>query len=146
LAPANDARIVNPASGEWTGAGAQAGVTFGGSPFCTYNVSMQNLNLKVSIDDNGNINSATLTGTMIETTVGGCPYAPIGSKSHTYSGGGSVEGKTISLELNPASTNAPRALASFRGQIINGRLNGNLTLHRINAAGNLAWTVQSAVQ
>jgi len=40
----------------------------------------------------------------------------------------------------------PHALASFRGQIINGRLNGTLTLHRNNAAGNLAWTVQSAVK
>ena len=146
LAPANDARVVNPASGEWTGAGAQAGATFGGSPYCTYNVSMQNLNLKVSIDENGNINSAMLTGTMVETTVGDCPYAPIGSKSHSYSGGGSVEGKTISLELNPASTNMPHALASFRGQIINGRLNGTLTLHRTNIGGNLAWTVQSAVK
>jgi hypothetical protein len=146
LAPANDARVVNPASGEWTGAAAQADATFGGSPYCTYNVSMQNLNLKVSIDDNGNINSALLTGTMVETTVGGCPFAPLGNKSHTYSGGGSVEGKIIALELNPAPTNMPHALASFRGQIINGRLNGTLTLHRINAAGNLAWTVQSAVR
>ena len=145
LAPANDARVVNPASGEWTGAGAQASATFGGPPYCTYNVSMQNLRLNVSIDENGNINSAVLTGTMVETTVGGCPYAPLGSKSHTYSGGGSVEGKIISLELNPASTNMPHALASFRGQIVNGRLNGTLTLHRNNAASSLAWTVQSAV-
>lgn len=125
--------------------GAKASVIFGGR-LTANTMSRWDLNLRASIDESGNVTLATLTGTMVETTVGNCPYPPLGRKSHTYSGGGSLDSNSIALDLTPASTNSPRASAVFRGQIVNGRLAGTLTLRRIDAAGNLAWTVQSLVK
>ena len=107
---------------------------------------MQNLNLNVTIDDSGHVASATLTGTMVETTVGKCPYPSLGTQQHSYSGGGSFDGQTMTIELNPDSNNAPHATATFFGHIVNGRLNGTLTLHRLEARPNLAWTLQSVVK
>lgn len=128
------------------GAGAEASAKFGGAPYCRYRVSMRNLVLKALVGENGNIITASLTGTMVETTVGGCPYPPLGSLSHTYAGTGSLDGQKISLELAPAQTNSPHASAQFSGQVENGRLNGKLTIRRNDVTNNLGWTVVSTVK
>jgi len=145
-APAKEAHLGNPASGEWAGTGTRTGTVFGGPPFCKYNVLMQDLNLNVAIDGNGHVASARLTAVMVENTVGKCAYGSLGTKTHTYTGGGSFDGQTMTLELNPDPTNDPHASAVFFGHIVNGRLNGTLTLHRLDARINLAWTLQSIVK
>jgi uncharacterized caspase-like protein len=143
--PAQTARLSNPATGDWSGSGTPAGTQFGGPPFCKYNVLMKDLKLTTSVDGGGNVVAANLSGTMVENIVGKCPFAPLGTKIHSYTGGGTVDGKTITLQLNPAPGNAPHALATFKGQLANGRLSGTLTLHRNDIGGDLAWTLQSVM-
>jgi hypothetical protein len=141
-----EVRLLNPAQGSLEGAGAPASLNFGGPPFCTYNVAMQNLALSASVDGSGTVTAANLTATMVETAVGRCPYATLGTKPRSYSGSGTVSGNTVALELNPAPGNAPRATASFQGQIVGGRLTGTLILRRKDIGGNLAWVLMSAVK
>jgi hypothetical protein len=84
-----------------------------------------------------------LSLTMVEGIVGSCPYPPMGTQSHTYSGTGTVDGKRITLELSPSPNT--QASASFDGQIVADRLVGTLIVHRLDNRQILAWTVQSSV-
>jgi hypothetical protein len=128
------------------GSGTNASVNFGGPPYCMYNVSMQDLALTSLVSEDGKVILANLTGKMVETTVGNCAFLPIGTNPHSYSGTGSVNGTNISLQMDPAPTNSPHALATFDGQIVGERLVGTLTIHRNDIGGNLAWTVRSIVK
>ena len=136
----------SPICGNWQGAGSTGSTQFGGSPYCTYAVSLEKPALSVSIDEFGQVLKASLVLTMVESIVGSCPYAPLGTQPHSYQGGGTTNGTNVMLELNPAPGNKPSALAKFNGAVVNGRLAGTLTVHRINIGGNLAWTVESSVR
>lgn len=134
---------VSPICGTWSGSGNLAFVDFGGSPYCRYKVTLENPQLSASIDEYGTVTGATLSVRMVESIVGTCPYPPLGTKSHSYLGTGTIQGRTISLGLNPAPDNQPQASATFNGEVMNGRLVGTLTVHRIYNTPILAWTVQS---
>jgi hypothetical protein len=108
-------------------------------------VSLQNSKLEAAIDNYGRVTKALLSLTMVESTVGSCPFAPLGTRSQSYSGNGTTSGTQISLELNPAPENHPQATATFSGQVVNGRLVGTLTVHRNDNAAVLDWTVISLV-
>jgi TIR domain len=136
----------SPICGNWQGAGSTGSTQFGGSPYCTYAVSLEKPALSVSIDEFGQVSKASLVLTMVESIVGSCPYAPLGTQPHSYQGGGTTNGTNVMLELNPAPGNKPSAVAKFNGAVVNGRLAGTLTVHRINIGGNLAWTVESSVR
>jgi hypothetical protein len=136
----------SPICGNWQGVGNTASVQFGGAPYCRYVVNLLNPILSIAVDDFGRVTKALLSLTMVEGTVGSCPFQPLGTLAHTYLGGGSTNGKNVSLELNPAPENKPAASATFKGEVINGRLVGTLTVHRTDAGGNLAWTVQSTTE
>jgi hypothetical protein len=141
-----EARLPDPSTATHRGAGSAASAVFGGPPYCKYRVTMQDLELKASVDNAGAVTDAELTATMVETTVGNCPFAPIGRNNHFYSGAGAVSGDTVTIALNAAAGNKPRAAANFRGRIVDGRLVGQLTLRRNDIGGNLAWAIQSAVK
>ena len=136
----------SPICGNWQGAGNTASVQFGGAPYCQYVVSLQNPVLDVAIDQFGRVTKASLSLTMVEGIVGSCRFQPLGTRPHSYSGGGSTNGTQVLLELSPAPENKPVASASFNGKVTNGKLVGTLTVHRTDIGGNLAWTVQSTTE
>jgi TIR domain len=136
----------SPICGNWQGTGSTASTQFGGSPYCTYAVSLEKPALSISIDEFGQVSQANLVLTMVETIVGSCPYAPLGTQPHSYQGGGTTNGANVMLELNPAPGNKPSALAKFTGAVVNGRLVGTLTVHRTYNAAILAWTVESSIR
>ncbi len=128
------------------GAGNTASAQFGGAPYCSYRVSLQNSELNAAVAAQGSIKNAALSLIMMESTVGSCPFPPLGRQSHTYSGDGTIDGSNIRLTLNPAPDNKPQASATFSGQMVNGRLVGTITVHRLNPRPILAWTVQISTQ
>jgi TIR domain len=136
----------SPICGNWQGVGGTGSTQFGGSPYCTYAVSLEKPALSVSIDEFGQVSKASLVLTMVESIVGSCPYASLGTQPHSYQGGGTTNGTNVMLELNPAPGNRPSALAKFTGAVVNGRLVGTIALHRTNIGGNLAWTVESSIR
>jgi hypothetical protein len=148
VAPSSNAPVnacSGPICGDWHGVGNTASVPFGGAPYCRYSVSLQNPTLEAVVDNYGRVTNALLSLTMVESTVGSCQYSGLGTRSHSYSGGGTTNGTNIQLELNPAPENRPQASATFSGQVVNGRLVGTLTVHRTDFGGNLAWTVLSLI-
>jgi len=138
--------VVIYAVGNWQGVGNTASLQFGGAQYCQYVVSLQNPILDVAIDQFGRITKASLSLTMVEGIVGSCRFQPLGTRLHSYSGGGSTNGTQVLLESNPAPENRPVASATFSGNVTNGKLVGTLTVHRTDIGGNLAWTVQSTTE
>jgi hypothetical protein len=136
----------SPICGNWQGVGNTASVQFGGAPYCKYVVTLQKPALSVGVDELGRITKALLSLTMVEGVVGSCAFQPIGTRSHTYLGGGTTNGTKVLLGFNPAPENQPAASATFSGEVINGRLVGSLTVHRTENRAILAWTVQSSTQ
>jgi hypothetical protein len=136
----------SPICGNWQGTGSTASTQFGGSPYCTYAVSLEKPMLSVSIDEFGQVSAASLALTMVESIAGSCPYPPLGTQPQSYQGGGTTNAANVTLELNPAPGNKPSAVAKFSGAVVNGRLVGTLTVHRINIAAILAWTVESSIR
>jgi hypothetical protein len=134
-----------PICGDWHGVGNTAAVPFGGAPYCRYSVSLETPTLEAVVDNYGRVTTALLSLTMVESTVGSCASSGLGTRPHSYSGGGTTNGTNIQLELNPAPENKPQASATFSGQVVNGRLVGTLTVHRTDFGGNLAWTVISLI-
>jgi hypothetical protein len=127
------------------GVGSTGSAQFGGAPYCSYKVDLENSELN-AVAAQGSIKSAALSLVMAESTVGSCAFAPLGRRSHTYSGGGTTDGSNISLFLNPAPENKPQASATFSGHVVNGRLVGTITVHRLDQRPILAWTVQISTQ
>jgi hypothetical protein len=136
----------SPICGNWQGVGNTASVQFGGPPYCQYVVSLEKPVLDVAIDQFGRITKASLSLTMVEGIVGSCRFQPLGTRPHSYSGGGSTNGTQVMLQLNPAPENRPVATATFSGNVTNGKLVGTLTVHRTDFQGNLAWTAQSTTE
>jgi hypothetical protein len=58
--------------------------------------------LSVAIDEFGRITKAFLSLTMVEGIVGRCPIQPIGTRIHTYSGGGTTNRTQVLLALSAA--------------------------------------------
>jgi hypothetical protein len=140
------AGCASPICGSWTGTGNNASAQFGGAPFCSYTAMLENAALSATVDASGTVTGAALFLTMVESTVGSCPYPALGTQAHSYSGAGSTSGKNINLTLTAASSNQPSASATFSGQVVNGRLVGTITVHRLDPRDILAWTIQIQTQ
>lgn len=124
--------------------GSEIGVRFGGSPYCQYVVTLKDYRISAPVNERGDIPSATLSLTMVEDAVPPCPHPTLGTKTHTYSGTGSIDaGGTVALKFEPAAENAPKATATFSGKVVDGRLVGVLSVQRVDIGGNLAWKVTS---
>jgi hypothetical protein len=137
--PANAARSLLANHGD------DGSVRFGGRPYCTYKVTLKNPKIEASLDGRGEITNATLSLTMVEDSVPPCPYPPIGTKQHTYTGTGTVDAAgAVVLNFAPGADNAPKAAATFAGKVVDGRVVGTLSVQRNDIGGNLAWKVTSS--
>lgn len=124
--------------------GSEPTVQFGGPPYCRYSVALKNLKINATVGDNGVVSDAKLTLQMVESSVPPCPFAPLGTKPHSYVGSGQVQnGRDVTLDFTPMQGNSPMANATFRGTVVDGRLVGVLSLQRTDIGGNLAWKANS---
>jgi len=132
-------------SGSWQGPGTDDNEPFGGSPYCDYTVTMQNVVLSFYVSPPGTIASASASATMIESAVG-CPFPTIPTNNHTFTGTGSISGNTITLQLAGASTNNPKDIGAFTGTLNgSGQIQGTLTFTRTDIQAPLNWTTHHSV-
>ncbi len=130
----------------WQGSAADTSTSYGGPPYCNYSVTMSNLQLSASPDASLQTASVVLTGTMTATATDGCPYPPVPQNNHFYTGVAALNGNSLTVQLSPAITNQPQAVANFNGQVVSGRLAGSLTITYTDPIAPLSWTVSSQVQ
>jgi hypothetical protein len=133
-------------TGSWHGSGTPDTEPFGGPPYCSYSVTMQNVQLSINFDVSGNVTAATASALMIEQALNGCPFPPIPQNTHQFSGTGTVQGNTVTLQLTGAPSNNPGDIGKFTGTLNSaGHLQGTLTFIRTDQQPPLAWQTHHTV-
>jgi len=127
------------------GSGNDSGMEFGGPPFCRYRVTFKHPRLSAVLERD-RVVRADLTVEMVEDALANCRFAPLKAHTHTYSGGGTFDGKSVSLRLDAGEANEPKAVATFEGQLKNARLAGTLTIRRLDHRPVLVWTIKSSMR
>jgi hypothetical protein len=127
------------------GSGNDSGMEFGGPPFCKYRVTFRHPQL-TAVVERDRVVRAELTVEMIEDALANCRFAPLKAHTHNYTGGGTFDGKHLSLRLDAGEKNEPKAVATFEGQVNNARLAGTLTIRRLDTRPVLVWTIKSTMR
>ena len=132
-----------------TGAGIYSGPAgpvdrqpFGGSPYCSYTVSNDNVSVSLTLDGVGHVTSASALAFMTEAAAS-CPYGVIAPNQLRFSGYGTVVNGSVSVTLAGASSNKPGTNATFTGTLSGSTITGLLTIVRTDQTDPLlAWTTR----
>ena len=132
--------------GSWQGQGASDMESFGGGQYCSYTVTMQNVQLAFSVRPDGKITGVSAGATMIESTPS-CAIPIIPQNNHTFTGSGTISGNTITLQLTGAASNNPKDVGAFTGTLNgSGQIQGTLTFTRTDLpVANFDWTTHHSV-
>jgi hypothetical protein len=114
---------------------------YGGPPFCNYSVTISNVALVITVKSGGQL-TLSLTCTMVEQVLGNCPYAPIPTNTHHYSGVGALSVVSVAETLNAAASNQPQCTAQVQGTVSAGRFVGTVDIKRVDQQGSLAWATR----
>src|SRR5690349_7434471 len=86
-------------AGTYQGPGSPDTVAFGGPPYCSYSVTMNNVMMSVTVDSSGAVTAATASALMTESAPNGCPYPLIPPNTHTFTGTGTIQGATLTIQF-----------------------------------------------
>lgn len=131
----------------WSGSLAKTDTaTFGGDPYCNYEVVLSNVKVDITISSDRTIATGAVTWTMTESTVPPCSFAPQAPSQNSAT---PIAGKTAALanggfhlELAPATTNHPAT-----SLVIESNAGGEATAewHRTDQPKPLDWRVRSTI-
>jgi hypothetical protein len=124
-------------------------VPFGGLPYCSYSIVLQNVTSVVEFANN-QITRAQVAALAVETALNGCPFGSIAPNTHQYTlRSSAVNGSNVTIDYDAAPANAPHASLQFAGRLSDdGRsLAGTLTWQRDDQGGapSLDWRVTADV-
>ncbi|MFT3695523.1 MAG: hypothetical protein QM831_20475 [Kofleriaceae bacterium] len=148
-APGDDTHGVDASSSDATYHGTLAmskTVQFGGTPYCTYSITLKSLQLDVESAAGGEITSAMMQNLNIEAIVGTCQYTPTPPTAAKYTldtskpitngteltfkgDSGNATGVALTIDLVPAATG----------------FTANATFHRTDQVDLLDWTVMTSL-
>jgi hypothetical protein len=132
----------------WNGSVASVGpIQFGGSPYCNYQVTLQNLQMVLS--QTGNAYSSTVQCLVVEESLNGCPFPPNAPSLHHYtaSGAGIIKtGNDFLIVYSPDPGNNPQCSLVFDGTLSGNSVFGDLTFHRADQPSPLDWTATPFIQ
>lgn len=120
-------------------------VTFGGAPYCTYRVALQQITLTITTAKNGDVADAVVTANAVEAVVAPCTYAPIAPNAQRYK----LASATVlpngahHLELAASTTNTPIASLSIDGNLDEAYPALKLAWHRTDVAAPLDWRISA---
>lgn len=117
-------------------------VVFGGSPYCTYSMTLENIAIEVTFDGSGDVKAATVTNRAVERALFDCPNPAQPPSDHSYTLTSAYTTVTgTRLELAGAGTNSPRTSLVVNLETPNGAYEANMTWKRTDQAPSLNWTV-----
>lgn len=125
----------------WTGTMGKMVAPFGGSPYCQYTVTFDEVRVTMTVDPSGRTKSAEVRAKFSETTTTDCPNGTIPTHEQTYLHLPSDAGAG-SLALVGLASNEPRAMGSLTiGDENDDALTVTLRIGRIDQPAPLDWTV-----
>ena len=113
---------------------------FGGGTYCSYEVTMANVQASITVGSDGKSVTASASGVMSEAAPNGCPYPLAQPGLFQFSGSGSLYGSSLNLQLYQDPNNSEGGTASISGTITNNQFSGTLVIHRTDQAAPLNWT------
>lgn len=121
---------------------ATAPVAFGGGMFCNYTITLKQLDIVVSMQS-VNVAAATVQALDVESTDTACPYTvmpPALQKYTLETAKPTPTGSTMTLSGDPANATAVALDVNTMSTTA-----AQLTFHRTDQTGALAWTVTATV-
>jgi hypothetical protein len=129
-----------------------APVTFGGSPYCTYHITLKQLQVDVGIAHSGQVVSGHVQALNVESvvvsTVPNCPadYGVIPPNIAMYTLlSASTAGGTITLTFQGATANNPPADLTLELTSVGAAYQAKLGFHRSNVDPPLDWSIIATV-
>lgn len=121
-------------------------VTFGGSPFCLYTITLQQLSIDLDVVASGQPTSGRVQALNVEGTDAACPNGVIPPTIANYTLSSSTTGaggRMLTFE-GAASNNPPASLVALLTPT-GTQYTAMLTFHRTNQTPPLDWTVQTTI-
>jgi len=120
--------------------------TFGGLPFCNYSITLEQLDVELTLDASGSVRAGKVQDLNVETvlaTVPPCPAGPIPPNIATYTLASAMPaGAGTLLTFLAGPTNEPEVDLTATLTTIGGMKTAKLSFQRINVADDvLAWMV-----
>lgn len=117
--------------------------SFGGSPFCRYEMTIKDIAMDVGFLESGDLVAATVKDTAVEAAIQ-CPHAPMAPSNQlfTFKKATKTENNGWKIEFTGDAKNRP---ATALVAVLAPRLDGyetTLTWKRTDQEGPLAWTVR----
>ena len=143
---ASTADATTPSSETYAGAlAATTKVTFGGDPYCTYEVMLENVEIVLGVLGTGEVTTSTVTDVVIETTTG-CPHPPMDPSMQSFAFATStVTAGGIRVDFVGANTNQPKTSLVVDLVARADGYDATMTWTRIHAEPQLAWKVTTVV-
>jgi hypothetical protein len=127
-------------------------VTFGGSPYCTYHITLKQLQVDIGISPSGQVASGHVQALNVESvvpsTVPNCPpdYEVIAPNIAMYTlQSASTSGGTVTLTFQGATANNPPADLTLELTSIGSAYQAKLGFHRTNVDPPLDWSIIAIV-
>lgn len=138
-----------PDSVRWTGTlAASKTVEFGGSPYCKYRVTLNQIEVDVTMRKSGEVVNALVRNVVVEESVPPCTYPPQAPSAHQYSLGSSKPAPTgLELSFAPFAGNKPKATLVLVGPLDGASPSATVSLewHRTDQPAPLDWRVTAIV-
>lgn len=117
-------------------------VPFGGTPYCNYTITLEQLDVAIAIQASGRVSSATVQDLNVEGTLMMCPYPPSPPSIANYSLESSkpVSGGT-ELTFKGAAANAPAVALTAVLQPTGSIYSAHLGFMRTDQVSTLNWSV-----
>jgi hypothetical protein len=135
------ASLCSAADISWTGTVGLVGpIPFGGAPYCNYQVSLQNLQMVLTLSANSY--SSSVQCLVVEESLNGCPHPPNPPNTHHYTAASAnitKTGNNIHIVYSPNPLNNPQCSLFFDGIISGNSIFGDLTFHRADQLPPLDW-------
>ena len=127
-------------------------VTFGGSPYCTYHITLKQLQVDIGIAASGQVASGHVQALNVESvvpsTVPNCPpdYEVIAPNIAMYTlQSANTAGGTVTLSFQGATANNPPADLTIELTSVGSAYQAKLGFHRTNVDPPLDWSVIAIV-
>ena len=149
-----DATAVTPVpsgSGNWQGhVATTTAVDFGGGVFCAYRVVLSDIDVTLTLDQQGRITASRIQSTMTETTPSSCQAAPLGVQENDYAFDASTSTPAVLLtaSLAPDAKNLPLANVTINAALVDVQnMRASIVFQRTGGtAASLDWKVTTEVQ
>jgi hypothetical protein len=121
-------------------------VRFGGSPYCSYDVTLKSVRIEVAALPSGEIIGASVTDTMVEASVPPCTYSPAPPSDCSFAfTTATPDADGYQLDFKGAASNHPATKLVVSLTKVGASYEAKANWHRTDQGAPLDWTVTTKI-